>query len=126
MALMLAALRNNIPTPSRITGLLWASKILIKAGRLPDIAISIRGGQGGLGDDIMCGIVARELRKRGCRRVWQFTRYGDLFAGNPDLGAVPPDPRVRRLCDLIGIRSVELAYPPPRRPHIIALMCGSA
>jgi ADP-heptose:LPS heptosyltransferase len=74
----------------------------------------------------MCGIVARELRKRGVRRVWLFTRYGDLFARNPDLVAVPSDPRVRRLCDLIGIRHVELVYPPPRRPHIIALMCASA
>src|SRR5437763_9510409 len=123
MAAILARLRNNIPTPSRIASLLLASKILINSGRLPDIIISIRGGRGGLGDDIMCGIVARELRKRGFRRVWLFTRYGALFAGNVDFIAIPPDPRVLRLCDLVGIRPVELVYPPPRRPHIIALMC---
>jgi ADP-heptose:LPS heptosyltransferase len=74
----------------------------------------------------MCGIVAHELRKRGFRRVWLFTRYGDLFTGNSDLVAVSSDPRVRRLCELIGIQPVELGYPPPRRPHIIALMCASA
>jgi ADP-heptose:LPS heptosyltransferase len=74
----------------------------------------------------MGGVVARELRKRGYRRVWQFTRYGDLFAGNSDLVAVPEDPRLRRLCDLIGIRHVALTYPPPRPMHIIGLMCASA
>src|SRR5262249_9102439 len=95
-------------------------------GRLPDIAISIRDGLGGLGDDIMCGVVAHELRKRGMHRVWLFTRFGDLFAGNSDLIAVSADLRVRRLCDFIGIRHVSLGYPPPRRPHIIALMCASA
>ena len=123
---MLSALRNKVPTPTRIGGLLWASKAVIGAGRLPDIAISIRGGLGGLGDDIMCGVVAHELRKRGFRRVWLFTRFGELFARNSDLVALPADSRVRRLCDLIGVRHVALGYPPPRRPHIIALMCASA
>src|SRR5204862_599823 len=73
---MLAALHKKVPTPSRIISLFWASTVVVKAGRLPDIAISIRGG---LGDDIICGVVARELRKRGAQRVWQFTRFRDLF-----------------------------------------------
>jgi hypothetical protein len=120
---MLAALHNHVLTPSRIISLIWASKVIVKAGRLPDIAISIRGG---LGDDIICGVVARELRKRGSRRVWQFTRFSDLFTGNSDLVTVPEDPRVHRLCDLIGIRHLELTYSHPPRTHIISAMCAMA
>ena len=120
---MLAALHKNVPTPSRIISLFWASTVVAKAGRLPDIAISIRGG---LGDDIICGVVARELRKRGAQRVWQFTRFRDLFAGNSDLVAVPEDPRVHRLCNLIGVRHMELTYSHPPPTHILGAMCAMA
>ena len=120
---MLAALHKNLPTPSRIISTFWASTVVIRAGRLPDIAISIRGG---LGDDIICGVVARELRKRGAQRVWQFTRFRDLFAGNSDLVAVPEDPRVHRLCNLIGVRHLELTYSHPPPTHIIGAMCAMA
>src|SRR5947209_10149509 len=120
---MLSALRNTMPTRSRIGSFIWASKVLINAGALPDIAISIRGG---LGDDIICGVVARELRKRGVRRVWQFTRFGDLLAGNTNLVPVAEDPRVHRLCDLIGIRHMELTYSHPPPMHIIGTMCAMA
>src|SRR5437762_11402213 len=120
---MLSAPRNTMPTRSRTGSFIWASKVLINAGALPDIAISIRGG---LGDDIICGVVARELRKRGAQRVWQFTRFRDLFAGNSDLVAVPEDPRVHRLCKLIGVRHLELTYSHPPPTHIIGAMCAMA
>src|SRR5690242_349748 len=120
---MLEALQKNIPTPARIGSFVWASKVLITAGRFPDIAISIRGG---LGDDIICGVLARELRKRGARRVWQFTRFPDLFAGNPDVVAVPEDPRVHRVCDLIGIPHTQVTYSHPPPTHIIGTMCAMA
>jgi hypothetical protein len=112
-----------IPTVSRLSGFLWSAKIALAAGGLPDIGLYFNGG---VGDDIMCTAVARELRKRGTGTIWQLTRYAELFAGNPDVVAVPADFRLRRLCGMFGRPCVELEYPeaPPR--HLIAMMCEVA
>ncbi len=109
-----------VPTPSRLSGFVWSSKIALAAGGLPEIGIYFNGG---LGDDIMCSAVARELKKRGTRKIWQFTSYPELLAGNSDLIAVPADFRLRRLCGLFRVPCIELAYPdvPPR--HLIVMMC---
>jgi hypothetical protein len=109
-----------VPTPSRLSGFVWSSKIALAAGGLPEIGLYFNGG---LGDDIMCSAVARELKKRGTRKIWQFTSYPELLAGNSDLIAVPADFRLRRLCGLFRVPCIELAYPdvPPR--HLIVMMC---
>lgn len=82
--------------------------------------------RGGLGDEIMRTAVARELKKRGIKKVWQFTTVPDLYAGNPDLIAVPDDYRLYRLCRMAGVPCAEPNYPanPPR--HFIVMMCESA
>jgi hypothetical protein len=109
-----------IPTPSRLSGFLWSSRFAVAAGGLPDIGIYFRGG---LGDDIMQTAVARELKKRGARKIWQFTRLPDLHDGNTDLIAIPDDFRLHRLCRIFGRPVIHADYPdvPPR--HFIAMMC---
>jgi len=42
----------------------------------------------GLGDDLLCATVARELKQRGARRIVMFSQYASLFEGNPDVAAV--------------------------------------
>jgi hypothetical protein len=42
----------------------------------------------GLGDDLLCGTVARELQKRGARKIVMFSKHSSLFAHNPDVTAV--------------------------------------
>ncbi len=116
-------LPNWMPTFSRLTGLAWAARIALTAGGLPAIGIFCDGG---LGDDLMCTVVAHELKKRGAGKIWLFTAFPELAVGNPDLIAVPTDFRLRRLCGLFGVPCIEVGYPgkPPR--HVIAMMCEAA
>jgi Glycosyltransferase family 9 (heptosyltransferase) len=111
------------PTPARVRGLVWSSRIALSAGGMPDIVLYFNGG---LGDEIMRTAVARELRKRGRGKIWQFAAAPELYAGNPDLIAVPDDYRLYRLCRMFGIPCVQVNYPerPPR--HFIAMMCSAA
>jgi hypothetical protein len=71
----------------------------------------------------MRSAVARELKKRGTRKIWQFTSVPELFVGNPDVVAVPDDYRLLRLCELLRVPCIQIYYPenPPR--HLIAMMC---
>jgi len=119
----LLALPNWMPTFSRLAGMGWAAKTVLAAGGLPAVGIFCNGG---LGDDLMCTVVARELKKRGAGKIWLFTAFPELARGNPDLIAVPSDSRLRRLCALFGAPSIEVGYPsnPPR--HIIVMMCEAA
>jgi ADP-heptose:LPS heptosyltransferase len=112
-----------VPTPARLSGFVWSAKTAFAAGGLPDVAIYFNGG---LGDDIMCSAVARELKKRGARKVWQLTSFRELLAGNPDLIAVPNDFRLRRLCSLFAVPFFELDYPSPPPRHLIVMMCEMA
>ncbi len=109
-----------VPTPSRLSGFVRSATFAVAAGGLPDIGIYFHGG---LGDDIMQTVVARELKRRGAGKVWQFTRMPELHHGNPDLVAVPDDFRLHRLCRIFGRPVVHADYPdhPPR--HFIAMMC---
>jgi len=85
------------------------------------------------GDDVMCTVVLREMRRRGRRGLWMMTRFPELFAGNPDVDAVVPfDVRYERMVNWLGGRTWGAHYgghdhaadrsPLPER-HIIALMC---
>ena len=109
-----------MPTPARVWGLFWSGGVALKAGGLPDIGLFFNGG---LGDDILCTAVARELKKRGTRRIWQLTRHPELFAGNADVLPVPVDFRLRRLCAMFGVPCPELEYPHPPPAHLITTLC---
>ena len=110
-----------MPSPARLASLFWASRFALSNGWLPEIAISLKGG---LGDDIMCGVVAHELKKRGARKIWQLTRFPELFEGNPDVRVAPLDFRLRRLCEIFRVPFFDLEYPKPPRGHLIAAMCS--
>lgn len=45
---------------------------------------------GGIGDQLMCSAVAREMQRRRRQRLWFFTQVPELFEGNPDFSAVLP------------------------------------
>ncbi|CAN5658193.1 hypothetical protein BH09VER1_BH09VER1_00170 [soil metagenome] len=48
---------------------------------------SIFFGQG-IGDDLLCTAVARELKRRDRRSITLLSRYGELFENNPDIDRV--------------------------------------
>jgi len=79
-----------------------------------------------VGENVMCSAVARELRKRGTKTIWQLTPFADVFGGNPDVVAVPADFRLQRLCGMLRIPCVDLEYPTPPPRHFIVLMCAAA
>ena len=68
-------------------------------------------GTGGIGDDLMCTTVFRELKKRSARRIAITTMHPDLFAKNPDVDKVihHPHPRLHRWLQN-GLPLVRLGY----------------
>jgi hypothetical protein len=110
----------------------WAASELVRHGR-PRELVHFYGQTPG--DDLMCTAVLHEMRRRGRRDIWMMSRFPELFARNPDVGAVVPfDERYERLVAWVGGRSWYAHYgghdheadrsPIPER-HIIALMCQS-
>ncbi|KAB8144397.1 glycosyltransferase family 9 protein [Chloroflexia bacterium SDU3-3] len=91
---------------------------------------------GGVGDQLMCTAVLRELRRRGGRGLWMLTGAPELFAGSDDVDAVlPANFQLARLARAVGARVVEPRYAtyvpeedrddiPPG--HFIATMCRQA
>jgi hypothetical protein len=116
-------LLNLVPKFSRLAGFVWSARIALAAGGLPEIGIFCNGG---LGDDMMCSVVARELKKRGKGKIWHFTAFPELAVGNPDVIAVPADFRLRRLCGLFGVPCIELGYRSNPPGHVIVAMCEFA
>jgi len=93
-------------------------------------------GSGGIGDDLLCTTVFRELRKRGHHRIAFSTQYPDLFQHNPDLDAVVSStrPRVWRWLHE-GLPLVRLGYAnhdpatdrdEPLTEHLLAKLCRVA
>ncbi len=57
------------------------------------------------GDDLLCTVVARELKQRGARSLWMASYHPTLFAENPDIACVfTPGPWL----DLIRKRAPEI------------------
>ena len=110
----------------------WAAGAMVRYG-WPRKVIFYNSG---VGDDLLCTTVARELRRRNAGRVWVAARYPELFDGNPDARAVPiADWRFGRLGRLLRTDARPLWYtqyepekdrdPEPPR-HIAAMMCEKA
>ena len=90
----------------------------------------------GVGDDLLCTTVARELRKRDGGTVWVAAKYLELFEENTDAIAVPiADWRFGALGRLLGADVRPLWYTQyepdndrdPEPPmHFAAMMCQKA
>lgn len=91
---------------------------------------------GGLGDALLCTIVARELRQRGCTGIWLVNDHPDVLRLNTDVVAVVPV--LSRMIDALsraGVPITPLHYathvPGERRDilpkdHIVQVMCRRA
>jgi ADP-heptose:LPS heptosyltransferase len=93
-------------------------------------------GTGGIGDDLMCTTVFRELKKRGSGRIAMATRHPLLFQGNPDVDHVihNRNPRLSRWL-LEGLPLVRLGYSDydpvrdadePLNEHVLVKICRLA
>jgi len=109
----------------------WAAYTLARHGR-PRKLLSYNGG---IGDDLLCTTVARELKNRNSGRVWVGTQYCELFEGSPDARAVSiADWRIGALARILGATSPlgYTTYNPdtdsdPEPPmHFAAMMCQRA
>ena len=84
-------------------------------------------GGGGIGDDLLCTCVFRELKKRGQTNLVFRTHYRELFRGNPDVDAV-----IRKKIPLFagmmvhGLNLFQLTYFVPLKEHFLASMCRMA
>lgn len=84
-------------------------------------------GGGGIGDDLLCTTVFRELKKRGKPPIVIRSQYKSLFEGNKDVDMV-----IRKKIPIIaplmvhGLNMFQLTYHVPLREHFLASMCRSA
>jgi ADP-heptose:LPS heptosyltransferase len=93
-------------------------------------------GTGGIGDDLMCTTVFRELKQRGAARIAMGTHHPGLFQNNPDVDHLlwHPHPRLNRWLreGLPFLRLGYAAYDPvrdldvPPGEHILAAICRLA
>ncbi len=66
---------------------------------------------GGIGDQLLCTAVAREIQRRRERRIWFFTSSPEIFAANPDFQLILPlDLSLVPWARLSGTRVQRLFY----------------
>ena len=111
-----------------------AVSLLARHGR-PGMYIHALGA--GIGDDLLCTAVFRELRRRGRDDFWVASKRPELYRRNDDVGVVvPPLSRYDTLFKRLGARVVYPWYTsyhpafdrddPTPQQHLIALMCQKA
>lgn len=111
-----------------------AVSLLARHGR-PAMMINAVGA--GIGDDLLCSAILRELRLRGRDGVWIRSRNASLHRGNGDVSViVPPLERYERLMARLGVEVVTPWYTgynpafdrdePMPQQHIISIMCQKA
>lgn len=85
------------------------------------------GPGAGIGDDLLCTTVFRELRRRGAARIVMRSRYRALFRDNPDVDVVLRGqlPWIAPLM-VHGLSFLQLAYDVPLTEHLLAVMCRCA
>lgn len=119
--------------PAKVRRYLWAGTTLLTRGR-PRRALTFPGG--GLGDELLCATVARELRRRGESGICIISRHPELFRNNPDV-QVPlfEDDRSLGFLTRLNVPLERLNYAPhlavERRDlfpahHLLVEMCRQA
>ena len=111
-----------------------AVSLLARHGR-PGMYIHALGA--GIGDDLLCTAIFRELRRRGRDDFWVASKHPELYRRNDDVGVVvPPLRRYDMLLKRLGTRVVYPWYTsyhpafdrddPTPQQHLIALLCQKA
>jgi hypothetical protein len=111
-----------------------ATATLARHGR-PDLLVNAIGA--GIGDDLLCTAMFRELRRRGEDNFWVTNSHPELYRHNPDVRVVvPPLDRYDALLRRLGTRVVTPWYTsynpaydrdePVPQQHLISVMCQRA
>jgi len=112
---------------------LWRWMRLVRRHGRPELVCYFDGG---IGDQLLCSAVARELQARRPRLLWFFTTVPELFDHNSDFGAVlAPDWWLMPWLKLTGTRVRRLSYQDysaaeerdvPLQEPLIAALCRRA
>lgn len=139
MAGMMAILNEKVPPVTRPAldyARLAPSAVssLARHGR-PDMLINTVGG--GIGDDLLCTAMFRELRRRDQQNFWVMSKHPELFRGNADVSVVVPF--LARYDILLKQLGAAVVYPwytsynpaydrddPIPEQHLISIMCAKA
>lgn len=111
-----------------------AFSAIARYGR-PEMFITAVGA--GIGDDLLCTVIFRELRQRNQHKFWSMSKHPELYLYNKDIEmVVPPYDRYDTLMKRLGVKivypwctSYNPAYDrddPFPEQHIISLMCEKA
>ena len=109
---------------------LWFARVALSRG-CPERILHFGVGPG---DDLLCTMVIRELKKRGHKNIWMMSKNLELFEHNTDVDQVLPiDYRYREYAWVRGKKWQLLEYAkidtekdqsePPKR-HILAELCS--
>ena len=112
---------------------LWSLGIAAQFG-LPEVIIRFGHGLGihGLGDDLLCTAVLRELRRRRKGELWMISNHPELFGCTGDADRVFPIDRVYDFFSKMWGREFRTMMVPSSPPnellsrHVIAEMCAVA
>lgn len=117
---------------NRASSLTWKTGAILRHG-IPKKLISFEGG---IGDDLLCTAVLRELGKRGQSGIWMMSGNPTLFRNNSDAAAiVPHDVRYYEIAKRLGATLLRPHYAAPGRNadtdvipnrHLIETMCRAA
>ena len=89
----------------------------------PDYFLKFNGG---IGDDLLCTSVARELKKRGVKKIWIESKYPELFMNNTDINKCFKRPiykNIKRTFVNYGVHNSEIRKDFVPEGHIIDIMC---
>lgn len=107
---------------------------------LPIAAARLRHGRpdcilrfdGGIGDELLCTALIREIQARKRSNIWMYTAYPELFRGNPDISFAPKKNvrGIRRFMEIFKLEPFALGYAQhvggrdiaPLR-HVISILC---
>jgi ADP-heptose:LPS heptosyltransferase len=110
----------------------WIAQTWLKRG-LPETVLHFGLGPG---DDLLCTVVLRELKKRGQKKIWMMSKNPELFEKNGDVDQVVPiDDRLWGYVTRFKKKWQHLEYSrfdpekdmsAPPEQHIIAELCRRA
>src|SRR4030081_667861 len=85
----------------------WTAQTWFKIG-VPETLVHFGIGPG---DDLLCTVVLRELRKRGNKKIWMMSKHPELFEQNRDVDRIVPiDDRFREYVGTFRKKWQQLEY----------------
>lgn len=87
--------------------IVWGLVFFLKYGK-PELVFRFGGG---LGDQLICTVLFKVLKKKTLKKIWMMSHYPKLFENNRDIDNIVPDSwRVIKYCGKFKVDIIDLEY----------------